>query len=262
VLGGAKSREGRTVSVNYAMATMKPAEGRVLVVDDEPDIRSTLSRFLGLLGYDATEAASGEEALEMLNRDYYDVAVVDLRLPGIDGVQVMQRAGKLRPEMAVILLTGYATLESAIAAIGGQAVGYLRKPVSVHTIADAVAMAMAQPRRLARHRAPRPESLMQAGSLTLDRRRRLVVVTGNPDEHTAHLTASETALLACLMEYPGAVRSYHELACGALDYDVDDFEAPTIIRPHICRLRKKVQPRPTSAPVIQTVLGRGYLLAA
>jgi len=50
VLGGAKSREGRTVSVNYAMATMKPAEGRVLVVDDEPDIRSTLSRFLGLLG--------------------------------------------------------------------------------------------------------------------------------------------------------------------------------------------------------------------
>jgi DNA-binding response OmpR family regulator len=244
------------------MTTTELVEGRVLVVDDERDIRSTLLRFLRLLGYHTSEAASGEQALEMLKTDSYDVAVLDLRLPGIDGVEVMRRAAELRPEMAVILLTGYATLESAIAAVGGQATSYLRKPASVHTISSAVAKAMDDRRRHARHRPRRAESMMSTGSLTLDRRRGRVVISGDAGEHTAFLTASEEALLACLMECPGAVVSYRDLACSALEYDVDDFEAPTIVRPHICRLRKKVQPRAAASHIIQTVPGRGYLLAA
>jgi DNA-binding response OmpR family regulator len=244
------------------MMAARSSAGRVLVVDDEPDIRSTLSRFLELLGYEASEAASGEQALEMLGAEHYDVAVVDLRLPGIDGVEVMRQADKLRPETAIILLTGHATLESAIAAVGGQAAGYLRKPTSVHVIADAVATAMAQPRRQARQTGRGAKAVMHSGSVTLDTRRRHVVVTSNSGAHTARLTTSEAALLARLMERSGAVVSYRELACGALDYDVDDFEAPTIVRPHICRLRKKVQPQPASPHIIQTVPGRGYLLAA
>jgi DNA-binding response OmpR family regulator len=242
--------------------TTELVEGRVLVVDDERDIRSTLLRFLTLLGYEASEASSGEQALEMLERNRYDVAVLDLRLPGIDGVEVMRRAGELRPEMAVILLTGYATLESAIAAVGEHATSYLRKPVSVHTIADAVAKAMEDRRRHTRRMPGRPGRMMRTGSVTLDRRRGQVVISGESGDHTACLTASEEALLACLMEFPGAVVSYRDLACSALEYDVDDFEAPTIVRPHICRLRKKVQPRATSSHIIQTVPGRGYLLAA
>jgi DNA-binding response OmpR family regulator len=231
------------------------------VVDDEPEITSAVGRYLRLLGYVVDLAESGEGALALLAESRYDVAVVDLRLPGIDGVEVMRYARALHPEVAVILLTGHATLESAIAAVKAGAVDYLRKPVGLGDLAQAVGRAL-----------PRSDSGVTAGaSAALDTlcvgpvrldRTRCEVTIALPDGtycHTARLTPTETAVLACLMERAGRPVSYLELAEQGLQYGVGQAEARSLVSPHICRLRKKLAARSRSPKLIQTVRGQGYL---
>ncbi len=90
---------------------------RVLVVDDEPTIRKPLVRALELTGYQAVGAASGKEALALLEQVSYDVMLLDMKMPEMDGMQVMDRARQLQPDLLIFILTGHATLESAIAAV-------------------------------------------------------------------------------------------------------------------------------------------------
>lgn len=233
---------------------------RVLVVDDELPIRSALVRSLTLLGYDADEASSGYEALEMLGRHHYDVMVVDLRMPGMDGTEVMQQAHRIYPKLPIIVLTGYGTLESAMIAIRSGAVDYLLKPAKICDLATVVAKALQE--RLAASGEPPVESILRVGPITLDRQKRLVIVaTGGTDSLLrAELTPSEVTLLAYLMQRPGVVVSCQEL-CQALGYTVSAEEAQTIVRPHISRLRRKVEPQPLRLQLIRTVLARGYVFS-
>jgi DNA-binding response OmpR family regulator len=250
--------------MNNQIATTPFPEARVLVVDDEAEIRSVLARFLDLLGYRADEAASGRQALEMLKRIPYDVIVLDICLPGMDGVEVMHHARQVRPDLPIILLTGHATLESAVAAVKAQAADYLFKPASMRDLATAIAGALQPPAQGERSRALPSERFLQAGPLTVDRKRRLAIVAqaGAASSFNARLTACETALLIHLMQHPDVVRSCGELARSALDYNVSDEEAPSIVRPHICRLRKKIEPDPTLPCLVCTVPGRGYVFSS
>ena len=113
-------------------------KARLLIVDDEPNIRSSLARALSLLGYFVEEAGSGQEALALLEHTTPDLMVLDMHMPGLDGVEVMHRARQMHPELSIIILTGYATLENAIAAVKLTAADYLRKPASTREIANAV----------------------------------------------------------------------------------------------------------------------------
>lgn len=115
---------------------------RLLVVDDEPNIRTPLARALGLRGYLVEEADSGHEALRLLERTPYNLMVLDMHMPGMDGAEVIQHTRRLYPKMLIIILTGYNTLDNAIAAIKGEAVDYLLKPVSMEEILAAVAQAL------------------------------------------------------------------------------------------------------------------------
>lgn len=233
---------------------------RVLVVDDELPIRSALVRSLTLLGYDADEASSGYQALEMLERRHYDVMVVDLRMPGMDGTEVMQQAHRIHPKLPIIVLTGYGTLESAMIAIRSGAVDYLLKPAKIRDLAAVVAKALQE--RLAALGEPVTESTLRVGPITLDQQKRLVIVsTGSTDNILqAELTPSEVTLLAYLMQRPGIVVSCQELG-RALGYEVSAEEAQVIVRPHISRLRKKVEPEPERTQLIHTVLARGYVFS-
>jgi DNA-binding response OmpR family regulator len=256
----------------------------VLVVDDEPNVRSALKRSLTLLGYRADEAGSGHQALGLLERIAYDVMVLDMRMPGMDGIQVMQRARRIRPDLFIIVLTGHATLESAIAAVKSQATDYLLKPASIHDVAEAVANALQNRVETLRRRhlldvmdhtlsalrgnatpartpgAPKLDRFLHAGPVTLDCEKRLVVV-GDMPARTAELTENETAILAYMMARADEVISTHELANAALGYDVTDQEAQNIVRPHIFRLRRKLEASPDDPLLICTVRGRGYLFA-
>jgi DNA-binding response OmpR family regulator len=211
--------------------------------------------------------------------------VLDMRMPGIDGVEVMRRAREMRPELLIIVLTGHAELESAIAAIESRAVSYLRKPVSVHDIAAAVASALQQRAEKLRLEhllgvmdqtlralrglevpgespsAPKLERFLRVGPVTLDREKRLAVVGGTP-ARTVELTENETAILAYLMEHPDQVISGRELVRAALGYsDVEEREARSMLRPQIFRLRHKLEADPDEPRLIRTMRGRGYLFA-
>lgn len=260
---------------------------RVLVVDDEDHVRSALADSLYMQGYRADEACSGCQALEMLGRTDYDVMVLDLRMPGMDGVEVMRRAGRMCPDLGIVVLTGYPTLDTAISSIKLRAVDYLLKPASLQDVVAAVASALEKRKRELHHRrlvqvmdraleemreieasedvlpTPALGRLLRAGPLVLDREKCQVAVSRDDDGYASQveLTLSETKLLACLMQHSGTVLPCSELARAALDYDVEEQSAQGIIRPHICRLRKKIELDPDHPRLVRTVPGKGYLFA-
>jgi DNA-binding response OmpR family regulator len=267
---------------NRTVAPSMP-EARVLVVDDELHVCSALARSLGLLGYRADAAVSGPEALEMVGTDHYDLMVLDIRMPKMDGVEVMQRAHDACPDLAIIILTGHASLDSAIAAVRSGAADDLLKPVSVHDLANAVASALHTRAETVRRRellktisravdtlrgiessekppgADALERFIRVGAVTLDREKRLAVI-GDLPARTAALTDCETAILGYLMEHPAQAISCRELAGEALGYHVGEREAQSIVRPHVFRLRGKLEAGPGEATLIRTIRRRGYCL--
>ncbi len=108
---------------------LEPARGRVLVVDDEEIIASTLQEFLVGEGYEVAVASDGPSALEALERFEPDVALCDIQLPGIDGLDLLERLLLIRPELMVLIITAYATVETAVSAFRRGAHDYLMKPV-------------------------------------------------------------------------------------------------------------------------------------
>jgi two-component system KDP operon response regulator KdpE len=270
-------------------------EARILVVDDEPHVRSALTRALSLRGYRADEASSGFHALGMLERVPYDLMVLDMRMPGMDGVEVMQRARRVRPDLAIIVLTGHATQESAIAAVKAAAADYLLKPTSSKEMVSAVSETLAERAQTLRRQhlmevmgqaleslremdspdppesgppeAPAQEDekakvlgrLLKAGAVTLDRQMRQVAIAETEATRTVDLTESEVALLAHMMSHPDESLSAQKLAQDALGYETSERESRNIVRPHIYRLRQKIEKDPQEPQLIRTVRGRGYM---
>src|SRR5512141_1234146 len=103
---------------------------RVLIVDDEANLRQSLARILHQLGCEVTTAADGAEALQRLESAPYDLVYLDIRLPGMDGLQVLRQMHDRYPQLAVVLLTAYASVKSAVEAVRLGATDYLIKPIT------------------------------------------------------------------------------------------------------------------------------------
>lgn len=126
----------------------------VLVVDDETAIRYSVSKTLQKVGYHVREAASGEEALDLLRGDPYDVVLTDIRMPpGVDGVELVRRIKEQKPDTIVILMTAYPTLTTAVEALRLGAHDYLIKPSTSQDIRNSVAKGIERARNLKRRRA-------------------------------------------------------------------------------------------------------------
>ena len=102
--------------------------GKILIVDDEKDILRALEFILSREGHSVSTATSGEEAIELLKKDEYDLVLTDLRMEGMDGLEVLQRTLQMRPSTLVIIMTAYATVESAVTAMKMGASDYIVKP--------------------------------------------------------------------------------------------------------------------------------------
>src|SRR5690606_3717767 len=113
---------------------MTNESAQVLVVDDEGAIRYSVSKTLQRVGYNVTEAASGEEALDQMKKHHYDVVLTDIRMPGLTGVELLKRIKEQAPDAIVILMTGYASLGTAVEALRLGAHDYLIKPSSSQDI--------------------------------------------------------------------------------------------------------------------------------
>jgi DNA-binding response OmpR family regulator len=130
------------------------ASANVLVVDDETAIRYSVCKTLQRVGYQVHEAASGEEALEMLRGQHFDVVLTDIRMPqGIDGVELVRRIKDINPDTVVVLMTGYPSLTTAVEALRLGAHDYLIKPSSSADIRQSVANGVERSHNLKRRRA-------------------------------------------------------------------------------------------------------------
>jgi len=263
---------------------------RLLIVDDEPNIRDTFAAALQMLGYAAETACSGSAALAALQHGAFDLMLLDLKMPAMDGIEVMRQASARYPRLLIIILTGHATLASAISAVQSGAVDYLLKPLGIAEIAQAIARALEQRAATTRrdqlirqaldalHAAEQTSALSadasapvapptcaervrQVGTLTLDCQKRLCVVHAFPPR-TLYLTEGETAILAALMARPRVVQTCRELARAAWQYELDELQAISLVRPYIFRLRQKLETTNQQPPYIQTMRGHGYTLIA
>lgn len=253
------------------------ANTTLLLVDDELIVRRTLGEALARAGYAVELAASGAEALERLARPGVDLLLLDLQLGDIDGVQVMQEARQRWPRLPILMLTAHGSLPSAIAAVRYAAADYLLKPISLEALRARVAQVLAdagatqaryedlrqmyEQMRALLHRegllqepAAARAGVLEGGPLRVDERQHTVSMCGQP----AETTPSEFAILCELLRRPGAAVSCSRLA-QALGTQVDDEEeARQLIRPHIVRLRRKLEPDPQQPAYLISVRGVGY----
>jgi DNA-binding NtrC family response regulator len=115
---------------------------RILAVDDEKNIRLMLAQALAFEGTKIDTAVNGEEALEKFGQANYDLVLLDLRLPGMDGLEVLRELRKRDAKLPIILLTAHGTVESAVAAMRAGAVNFLQKPFSPRELREAVENAL------------------------------------------------------------------------------------------------------------------------
>jgi two-component system response regulator MprA len=269
--------------MNTYTSDLDRSQLRIMVVDDEASIRHALVRAINLAGFHAEPVSSGIEALALLKSSAYDLMVLDICMPELSGVDVLRLARQIHPDLLIIFLTGHATLESAIAAVKGDAVDYLQKPASIYDIVATITAALqARAEQLRRKHllqlmeeallvlhsteAPAPKKatihadVLQIGALTLDRNKRQVVFAGD-SPRTINLTEGEAAVLASLMEHPNQVVSCRQIARVLWGYELDEYSASDLIRPYVFRLRQKVEAAPNHPRLISTIRGRGYSIA-
>lgn len=114
----------------------------ILIVDDEKNICLTLSKALEVIGAETDSALNGEEALAKLEKKEFGLILLDLRMPGMDGMEVLRRVREIRPDIRVIIITAYGTIESAVEAMKLGAVDFIQKPFSAEEIRELVARVM------------------------------------------------------------------------------------------------------------------------
>ncbi|MDL1967761.1 MAG: response regulator [Deltaproteobacteria bacterium] len=106
-------------------------EIRMLLVDDEDDFRTTLANRLKLRKIDIMDAGSGNEAIELIRQKPFDVAVIDVKMPGIDGIETLKQIKQIKPAIEIIMLTGHASIESGMEAMKLGAYDYVMKPCDI-----------------------------------------------------------------------------------------------------------------------------------
>lgn len=270
----------------------------ILVVDDEGAIRYSVSKTLQRVGYEVDEAATGEEALDMMTKREYDVVLTDIRMPGLTGVELLKRIKDISPDAIVILMTGYASLGTAVESLRLGAHDYLIKPSSSQDIRQSVSRGVERSRNLKRRRAlldairsnvfelthapedstasayhddgePLAASAYDSSiaepmtsNMTLGP---LTIYPGryqiSVGDQPIDLTPTEFDLLLYLAAHRGRVVSCHELVREVRGYTVDEAEAREVIRPHVSNLRRKLKQTGQDADLIVNVRGIGYRLS-
>jgi two-component system, OmpR family, response regulator len=215
---------------------------RLLIVEDEPALAKQLHDMLESYGYSVDIAPDGEEGHFLGSTENYDAVILDLGLPKLDGVGVLEkwrREGKTTP---VLVLTARDSWSDKVSGLDAGADDYLTKPFKMEEL-------LARLRALIRRASGHASAELTCGAVTLDTRTSRVSVNGNP----IRLTAQEYKLLGYLMHHKGKVVSRTELTEHIYDQDFD--RDSNTIEVFITRIRKKLD-----TDLIRTVRGLGYVL--
>lgn len=245
----------------------------VLIVDDDEILRASIVDLLTDAGYMTYEAGNGSEALEVLARESaIDVVLTDVKMPGMDGPELLRQIRSKHPEVSVIMLTGYGTIDSAVEAMRDGALNYLLKPTNKRQLLEALqeasemheanqqkkqlmdqvvsslqALGMVDPtieevlqRNLGETPGTGPmvdDRFLKFGELMIDRHRLVALHNGKPME----LTPTEFEILFTLIQAGGRVVTFEEIAFRLQGMRFDRDEARTMLSTHLSNLRGKMR---------------------
>ena len=219
---------------------------RILVVDDEPQIRRALNTALRGHGFDVEQAESAEDGLALLAAHPHDLVVLDLMLPGMDGIGFIQEA-RLWTEVPIIVLSARGEEALKVQALDLGADDYLTKPFGLSELSARV-------RALLRRGQTAPSPIFESGDVRVDLARHLVW----KNNQEVHLTPTEFDLLAALIQYPGSVLTHRQLLQRVWGgYASENTQQ---LRVYINYLRRKLENDPAKPTLIVTEPGIGYRL--
>jgi DNA-binding response OmpR family regulator len=265
---------------------MMSSPGNVLIIDDEDSLRYTLTRVLRATGCQVSSAADGPEGLQMINNVAFDLIYLDIRLPGMNGLEILQNIRKNHPDLPVILFTAHASLQSALEAIRLGATDYLVKPIDPDVfvartrvileeqvverrkrqLRDQIATLQAELRALEDQSAsppaeivPSPENadrFLKRGSFVLD----LQAQRATLKDKVLSMPPTAFIYLTVLARHAPEGVDYQTLVTEAQGYAVEQSEASELAKYHIHVLRQSIQANKDEAGYILNMRGIGYRL--
>jgi DNA-binding response OmpR family regulator len=257
---------------------------RILIVDDERTTRLSLSEIFTLRGANTSTAADGNEAMAQIQQTAFDLIILDVRMPGISGLQVLEYVQQHAPGTVCILLTAHATVDSAIRALRQGAFDYVLKPAQPKTIIEVVERGLAKRQDFMRRQnlvdlmeqtveafktgipsptAPAPAAkptspILNSGNLTADLHRREIKL----DDRILDLTPTEFDTLVYFLTNAERVVSCRDLVKAVHGYDTTENSARPIMRVHIHRLRQKIESDAANPTRLLTIRSAGYMLTS
>jgi two-component system copper resistance phosphate regulon response regulator CusR len=214
---------------------------RILIVEDEDRISSFVAKGLRAEGFTPTVVADGLTGLDLALTGEFDLVVLDIGLPGLDGFRVLERVTVERPGLPVIVLTARDSVTDTVAALEGGAADYMAKPFRFDELVARVRLRLRAPAESA------PADELSAGDVRLDLRRRRAFA----GDREVELSAREFALAEVLLRNRGAVLSREQLLSRVWGYDFDP--GSNVVDVYVGYLRKKL-----GAGLVTTVRGTGY----
>ena len=263
-------------------------EGHILIIDDEASLRQTLARILQRAGYEVTTAANGQEGLALLAEHPFDLVYSDIRMPDMNGLELLKVVREKFPDLPVVLFTAQPDLNSAVEAVRSGAVDYLMKPLKPQAVIDRTNSILEKNQRERRKREiqrqievlqaelntlekdvgdkktdSKPEQVsasndryVRLGTLSLDLYARRVTKDNQPVD----IPPTSFDYLLALVRHSPTVVDFRTLVVEAQGYETDTREAQELTKWHIHHIRQAIEPDPRKPVHVINVRGTGYRL--
>lgn len=219
---------------------------RILIVEDEIELCDLIAEGLSLDGYAVDTSYNGEEAYDFILTETYDLVILDLNLPGMDGIDILRNIRKQNKELKFLILSARGSVSDKVLGLDIGANDYLVKPFDFEELEARI-------RNLLRRSFTQEDSILTYGTLCLDTKKRIARI----NEKELILTRKELALLEYFLLHPNQVISQEEFMEHVWNMEADSFS--NAVRVHIASLRKKLKAE-LSYDLIQTKIGEGYYL--
>lgn len=219
---------------------------RILVVEDEESLCQTIAKGLRIAGYEVDICYNGKEACELFMTEAFDLIILDLNLPEMDGMDVLRQLRNDDPEIRVLILSSRSQIKDKVEGLDAGANDYLAKPFHFEELEARI-------RSLTRRRFVQDNVLLISGEISFDTKKRVAYAKGQ----TLNLTRKEAGILEYLLLHKECPLSQEELIEHVWDGSVDCFS--NSIRVHVSSLRKKIRAALGYDPIINKI-GVGYLI--
>lgn len=225
---------------------------KILVIEDNQDLVHLLEMHLGDLGFHVDVALDGVRGIAMAEAGTYDLVILDLMLPGLDGLQICRRIRSGPSYLPILMLTSKSSEIDRVLGLELGADDYVTKPFSIQELMARVKAIFRQIEHMKIERQEQRSGMIHAGDIAIDAEKRSVVLSGNPVE----LTAREFDLLLHFARHPGRVYTRAQLLDKVWGYGHEGYEHT--VNSHINRLRAKIEENSAEPRYILTVWGVGY----